>query len=34
MDAIAIVIDSLMSDKITSTKNCCAFLDLKKALIP
>ena len=31
MDAIAIVVDSLRSDKITSTKSCCAFLDLKKA---
>ena len=31
VDAIAIVIDSLRSDKITSTKSCCAFLDLKKA---
>ena len=34
VDAIAIVIDSLRSDKITSTKSCCAFLDLKKLLIP
>ena len=31
VDAIAIVIDSLRSYKITSTKTCCAFLDLKKA---
>ena len=31
VDAIAIVIDSLRLDKITSTKSCCAFLDLKKA---
>ena len=31
VDAIATVIDSLRSDKITSTKSCCAFLDPKKA---
>ena len=31
VDAIAIVIDSLRSDKTTSTKSCRAFLDLKKA---
>ena len=34
VDAVAVVIDSLGSDKITSTKTCCAFFDLKKSLLP